>query len=65
MSDRALKKATELVGQFLNRMPGPERQAPNEAEIRMDSASQTLPGRTDSASQTLPGQTPAQPVKEK
>lgn len=35
MSDRALKKATELVGQFLNRMPGPERQAPNEAEIRM------------------------------
>ncbi len=54
MSDRALKKATELVGQFLNRMPGPERQAPNEAEIR-----------TDSASQTLPGQTPAQPVKEK
>jgi len=34
MSDRALKKATELVSQFLNRVPGPERQAPNEAEIR-------------------------------
>lgn len=35
MSDRALKKATELVAQFLNRMPGPERSAPDEQEIRM------------------------------
>lgn len=35
MSDRALKKATELVKQFLNRMPGPERSAPDEHDIRM------------------------------
>lgn len=57
MSDRALKKATELVSQFLNRIPGPERQAPNEAEIRMATDS-LLRGAPYAAAEVL-----QQPIK--